>query len=165
MADGGTILTVWLDAVEPPELESRGRDRLSTPKGLVGAPEVVYMERKMQMRYKNDVQLLKSSRVVRGKNSEVIFITKVCPAHPLGRVVVLAPNPLYGPSPGRWAGSAFALDSLREEAESRDPWRRNWKATGVLDASAPGLLCWALSFSTRGGLMVGRITFVVGSIR
>ena len=44
MADGGTVLTVWLDAVEPPELESRGRDRLSTPKGLVGAPEVVDME-------------------------------------------------------------------------------------------------------------------------
>ena len=53
------------------------------------------------------------SRVVEclGSSSNVRTVTTVCPAHPVGKVLMLAPNPLSGPSPGRLAGSMFALDS------------------------------------------------------
>ena len=44
-------------------------------------------------------------------SSNVKSITTVVSAHPVGKVLMLAPNPRSGPSPGRLAGSMFALDS------------------------------------------------------
>ena len=70
-----------------------------------------------------DKQLIDCTTVSRvqecvGLSSNVGIVTTVCPAHLIGKVLVLAPNPLSGPSPGRLAGSMFALDSPVEAGPS-----------------------------------------------
>ena len=79
----------------------------------------------------------------------VLCVKTVRSAHPVVRVGVLAPNPLYVRSPRRWAGSMFALDSLWAEAESRDPGD-DGQSTVALDGSAPGLLVGYSTFNPGG---------------
>ena len=74
----------------------------------------------------------------------------------MGRVVAWAPNPRYGLSPRRLTGPAFALDSCRSKPSLGTLLELLEKDEG-LDASAPAVLCKALCFSSRGGLLVGRI--------
>ena len=83
----------------------------------------------------------------------VLCVKTVRSAHPVVRVGVLAPNPLYGRSPRRWAGSMFALDSLWEEAKSWDP-DDDGEATVALGESAPGLLV-GLNFQPGGVCWLG----------
>ena len=88
-----------------------------------------------------------------GLDSESKLSNHCSPAHPLERVVVLAPGPLYGRSPRRWAGSMLALDSLWEEAKSWDPGD-DGEATVELGESAPGLL-GGLNFQPGGVCRLG----------
>ena len=82
-----------------------------------------------------------------------ISVLTFCPAHPVVRVGVLAPNPRYGRSPRRWAGSMFALDSLWEEARSWDP-DDDGEATVELGESAPDLLV-GINFQSGGVCRLG----------
>ena len=66
-------------------------------------------------------------------------VTTVCSAHPVVRVGVQAPEPLYGLSPRRWAAPAFALDSL-ELRPSLGLLEDEKAATDDFDGSAPGVL-------------------------
>ena len=45
----------------------------------------------------------------------------MCPAHLIGKVLVLAPNPLSGPSPGRLAGSVLPLTALWKQSRVSGP--------------------------------------------
>ena len=66
-------------------------------------------------------------------------------------------SPLYGLSPRLWAGSAFALDSLRVEAESRVPGDEIGRPLKH-STDRPQVYRLFGQLSTRGGLTVGRIT-------
>ena len=90
---------------------------------------------------------------MRGFLLSVMSVLTFCPAHPVVRVGVLAPGPLYGRSPRRWAGSMLALDSLWEEAKSRDPGE-DGEATAELGESAPGLLI-GVNFQPGGVCRLG----------
>ena len=76
----------------------------------------------MKIDYANEVLSCtfnkQSSSGERDRNSDRIVITTAWSAHPVVRVLVLAPNPLSGPSPGRLAGSVFALDSSAKAGPS-----------------------------------------------
>ena len=92
---------------------------------------------------------------MRGFLLSVMSVLTCCPAHPVVRVGVLAPNPLYGRSPRRWAGSVLALDSLWEEAKSRDPGE-DGGTTAELGESAPGLLV-RVNFQPGGVCRLGEL--------
>ena len=78
----------------------------------------------------------------------------MCPAHLIGKVLVLAPNPLSGPSPGRLAGSVCALDSSVEAEPSLgtlgEACRMQGRTTGVLEVLAPALLDRELCLQAGG---------------
>ena len=84
------------------------------------------------------------------------MITTAWSAHPVVRVLVLAPNPLSGPSPGRLAGSVFALDSSAKAGPSLGLLVVVGDDHCCTRSIGPRCTHRAL-FSTRGGLLVGRI--------
>ena len=79
-----------------------------------------------------------------------LFVKTVCLAHPLVRVLVLAPDPLYGESSTRWAGPVFALDSPWAGPSLGTQRRRKRNATEDFVVSAPDLLIRHLIFSPGG---------------
>ena len=77
------------------------------------------------------------------------------------RVLVWAPNPLSGPSPGRLAGSVCALDSSVEAEPSLgtlgEACRMQGRTTGVLEVSAPALLDKELCLQAGGVCRLGEL--------
>ena len=94
------------------------------------------------------------SRVVEclGSSSNVRTVTTVCPAHPVGKVLMLAPNPLSGPSPGRLAGSMFALDSSVDAEPSLGLLDDVGNGPLQFSTDRPQLYLTVTLSSSRGGL-------------
>ena len=82
--------------------------------------------------------------------------------HPVVRVLVLAPNPLSGPSPGRLAGSAFALDSSATAGPSLGLLEFPETTTEALEVSAPGVLTGHSVFHPGGS--VGWENYILSSV-
>ena len=82
-------------------------------------------------------------------------------AHPMVRVLVPAPNPLSGPSPGRLAGSAFALDSSATAGPSLGLLEFPETTTEALEVSAPGVLTGHSVFHPGGS--VGWENYILSS--
>ena len=95
-----------------------------------------------------------------GLDSESKLSNHCSPAHPLERVVVLAPGPLYGRSPRHLTSQVFALDSPVLARPSLGLLLLLETITTVLDDISPrGTFC-TLDFAPGGS--EGWKLFVVG---
>ena len=85
-----------------------------------------------------------------GSGSDSKVFSHYSPAHPLEKVVVIAPGPLFGRSPRHLTSQVFALDSPVLARPSLELLLLLEKTTNALDGFSPRGTDWELSFRPGG---------------
>ena len=85
-----------------------------------------------------------------GSGSDSKVFSHYSPAHPLEKVVVIAPGPLFGRSPRHLTSQVFALDSPVLARPSLGLLLLLKKTTNALDGFSPRGTSWALSVLPGG---------------